>query len=379
VTSKRDDQRPDPDLLLKKLFEEEARERRGHLRIYLGAAPGVGKSYAMLQEGQRRKRRGTDVVVGYVETHNRPLTLEAAQGLEVVPRRKVLYQGVEIEEMDTDAVVARRPKVALIDELAHTNAPGSKHERRYEDVQEIIAAGINVISTLNIQHLQSLNDVVAGITGIRVRETVPDSVVDNADEVEVVDMSPEALRARMRHGNIYPPDQATRALAGFFRPGNLAALRELALRRVLGEVDQQLSEYMTVHGLEGWEAGERVCVLLDHTPVSEVAVRRAWRLAHAFTGELFAAYLSSETKEQGMTHILTVALDLNATLKELPGEDLEAELDAFLREEHIGHLTLIIDAPKRFSMRFRASLAERLLLRQPHLAVHLVAAHSAMA
>jgi two-component system sensor histidine kinase KdpD len=213
--------------------------------------------------------------------------------------------------MDTAAVIARRPQVALVDELAHTNAPGSAHEKRWQDVEEIRDAGITVISTLNIQHLESLNDVVAGITGVRVRETVPDHVVDEADELEVVDISPEALQSRMRHGNIYPPEQAQRALDSFFRKGNLAALRELVLKRVAMEVEQQLQEYMHEHRIEGWEAGERVLVLLDNTHASEVAIRRAWRLAHAFNGELIAAYPGPLLKEQGMTHTLTVALDLS--------------------------------------------------------------------
>jgi two-component system sensor histidine kinase KdpD len=209
-----EDERPDPDVLLRRLQREDQAATRGRLRLYLGAAPGVGKTYAMLQEGHRRHQRGTDVVVGFVETYTRPLTMEAAEGLEVIPRRKVEYQGVTLEEMDTDAVIARKPQVALVDELAHTNVPGSKHAKRYEDVSEILNAGITVISTLNIQHLESLNDVVAGVTGIHVRETVPDAIVDEADEVEVVDISPEALRSRMRHGNIYPKEQADRALAG---------------------------------------------------------------------------------------------------------------------------------------------------------------------
>ncbi|MCC6382232.1 MAG: sensor histidine kinase KdpD [Dehalococcoidia bacterium] len=351
-----------------------AAQIRGRLRLYLGAAPGVGKTYAMLHEGRRRRDRGTDVVVGFAETYNRPLTVEALEGMEVIPRKRVEYQGVVLEEMDTDAVIARHPQVALVDELAHTNAPGSKHEKRWQDIEEIRDAGITVISTLNIQHLESLNDVVAGITGIKVRETVPDRVVDDADEVEVVDISPEALQARMRHGNIYPPDQAQRALQGFFRAGNLAALRELVLKRVALEVEQQLHEYMHEHRLEGWEAGERVLVLLDNTPASEVAIRRAWRLAHAFNGELFAAYPAPLLREQGMTHILTVALDLNATTREIPGGDLAAELSALITAESVTHVTLLARPAGRFSLRPRRALAEQLLTRHPHLDVHLVRA-----
>ncbi|MGD9932421.1 MAG: sensor histidine kinase KdpD [Dehalococcoidia bacterium] len=365
-----DDPRPDPDAVLRKV--QEAESTRGRLRIYLGAAPGVGKTYAMLNEGKRRKSRGTDVVVGFAETYNRPLTVEALEGLEVVPRKRIEYQGVVLEEMDTAGVIARHPQVALVDELAHTNAPGSAHEKRWQDVEEIRDAGITVVSTLNIQHLESLNDVVAGITGVRVRETVPDHVVDEADEVEVVDVSPEALQARMRHGNIYPPEQAQRALDSFFRKGNLAALRELVLKRVALEVEQQLQEYMHEHRIEGWEAGERVLVLLDNKHASEVAIRRAWRLAHAFNGELIAAYPAPLLKEQGMTHILTVALDLNATTREIPGADVPAELSSLITAEGITHVTLVAQPRDRLAPFARPTLADRLLQRHPHLDVHLV-------
>lgn len=367
------DQRPEPEALLRKLKREEDQSSRGRLRIYLGAAPGVGKTYAMLNEGKRRAQRGTDVIVGIAETYGRPLTVEALEGLELIPRRAIEYRGVTLEEMDTDAVIARHPQVALVDELAHTNAPGSKHQKRWEDVQDILAAGITVISTLNIQHLESLNDVVAGITGIHVRETVPDSVVDEADEIEVVDISAQALRSRMRHGNIYPQDQASRALEGFFREGNLTALRELVLRRVAEQVEHQLDEYMHEHSLEGWETNERTVVLLDHTPASEVAVRRAWRLASAFDGELFAAYPEPLTREQGMTHILTVAMDLNAALRELPGDNVREELSALIRTENIVHLVLIADSAGGIVGFRRTGLVDAMMRAHPHLNIHLVA------
>lgn len=365
-----DDPRPDPNALLREMREAEA--TRGRLRIYLGAAPGVGKTYAMLNEGKRRKARGTDVVVGFAETYNRPLTVEAAEGLEIVPRKHIEYRGVVLDEMDTAPVIARRPQVALVDELAHTNAPGSTHDKRWQDIEEIRDAGITVISTLNIQHLESLNDVVAGITGIRVRETVPDHVVDDADELEVVDISPEALQARMRHGNIYPGGQADQALEGFFRKGNLAALRELVLKRVALGVEQQLQEYMHENRLEGWAAGERVLVLIDNSHASEVAIRRAWRLAHAFNGELFAAYPDTLLHEQGMTHLLTVALDLNATTRELSGEDMTLALSALIVAEGITQVTLLARPPRRFAWVRRTTLAEHLLALHPHLDIHLV-------
>ena len=213
---------------------------RGRLRVYLGAAPGVGKTYAMLAEGRRRRSRGTDVVVGYVETHGRAATAAQLGDLPVVPRTKVEYRGATFEEMDLDAVLARRPAVALVDELAHTNAPGGRHEKRWQDIEELLDAGIDVISTVNVQHLESLNDVVERITGVVQRETVPDAVVRAADQIELVDMSPEALRRRMAHGNIYPPERVDAALANYFRPGNLGALRELALLWVADRVEESL-------------------------------------------------------------------------------------------------------------------------------------------
>ncbi|MGH2583311.1 MAG: sensor histidine kinase KdpD, partial [Dehalococcoidia bacterium] len=281
-----DPERPDPDVLLAKLKREE-KPARGRLRIYLGMAPGVGKTYAMLNEGRRRlERRSADMIVGFVETYGRPKTIAALEGLEVIPRKKVTYRGVTLEEMDTDAVIARRPGVALVDELAHANAPGSKHEKRWQDVEEIRDRGIMVISTLNIQHLESLNDLVENITGVRVRETVPDWVVDDADEIELVDISPEALRSRLRHGNVYPPAQAQAAAENFFTLENLAALRSLALQRTAQEVEQQVEQYMRDLGREKLPAGEQVLVLVDERPHSRILLRRGWRIAGGIHAEL---------------------------------------------------------------------------------------------
>src|SRR3989441_5647855 len=269
--------------------------RRGRLRVYLAAAAGAGKTYAMLNEGHRRESRGTDVVVGYVETHRRPQTQAQLGDLEVIPRKKVTYRGVTLEEMDTEAIIARHPKVALIDKLAHTNVPGSKHAKRYQDVEEILDAGINVVTTLNIQHLESLNDLVASITGVRVRETLPDQILDQADEVELVDISPYALRQRMRHGNIYPPDRIEASLNNFFREGNLTALRELALRRTAEKTEAQLQQYMTEHGIsELWPASERVLVGFDARPHTREVIRDAWRLAHGLHADLIAVSIQPE-------------------------------------------------------------------------------------
>ena len=263
---------------------------RGQLRVYLGAAPGAGKTFAMLDEGRRRASRGTDVVVGYVETHQRPKTTAMLEGLTVLPRRQVDYRGTQFGEMDLDAVLARAPEVALVDELAHTNIPGSRHDKRWQDIEELLEAGIDVISTVNVQHLESLNDVVQTITGVPQRETVPDSVVRAADQVELVDMSPEALRRRMAHGNIYAPEKVDAALGNYFRVGNLTALRELALLWLADSVDDGLQRYREQHGIAAtWETRERVVVALTGGPEGETLVRRAARIATRTTGGEFLA------------------------------------------------------------------------------------------
>nr|WP_095875178.1 sensor histidine kinase KdpD [Streptomyces sp. TLI_235] len=266
---------------------------RGRLRIYLGAAPGVGKTYAMLGEAHRRAARGTDVVIALVEDHGRARTAELVAGLETVPRRPVEYRGARFTEMDLDAVLARRPEVALVDELAHTNVPGGRHAKRWEDVEVLLAAGIDVVSTVNIQHLESLGDVVEGITGVRQRETVPDEVVRRADQIELVDMSPQALRRRLAHGNVYPPDRADAALSHYFRPGNLTALRELALLWTADRVDEYLQRYRTEQGIAAtWQARERIVVGLTGGPEGGTLIRRAARIAARGSGsELLAVHI----------------------------------------------------------------------------------------
>jgi two-component system sensor histidine kinase KdpD len=288
-----EDTRPDPDIILARIQREEREAGRGHLRIYLGAFPGVGKTFAMLNEAHRRQTYGEDVVVGFVETHGRPNTEAQIAGLEVIPRKRVAYQGVVVEEMDVDAILKRHPQVCLVDELAHTNAPGSEREKRYEDVQVLLDAGIHVVSTMNVQHLESLNDTVETLTGIKVRETLPDSILDEADEVILIDLSPEGARARMEHGHIYPREQARAALNNFFRTENLSALRELALRRTAQEVDAQLDELMReTH--RGHEVEDRFLVLVDETPFARTLIRHAWRLAQALKAELLVAYVKRE-------------------------------------------------------------------------------------
>src|SRR5690242_3336542 len=360
--------------------------RHGRLRVYLGAVAGAGKTYAMLNEGHRRESRGTDVVVGYVETHGRSQTQAQIGDLEIIPRKKVTYRGVTLEEMDTDAIIARHPKVALIDELAHTNVPGSKHVKRYQDVLEILDAGIDVVTTLNIQHLESLNDLVASITGVRVRETLPDWILDQADEVELIDISPHALRQRMKHGNIYPPERIDAALNNFFREGNLTALRELALRRTAEKAESQLQEYMTEHKIDKlWPASERVLVGFDARPHSRQIIRDAWRLAHGLHADLIAvsiqpegylAFMSkligwfkygSEVKryrEEALRRVeehAVLAEDLGAEVIRTSSSDIARKLVEVAREHQVTQIVLGQPARSRWEEILRGSIINRVL------------------
>ncbi|MFF5138995.1 DUF4118 domain-containing protein [Streptomyces sp. NPDC013157] len=311
---------------------------RGKLRIYLGAAPGVGKTYAMLSEAHRRIERGTDCVVAFVEHHHRPRTEVMLHGLEQIPRKELEYRDSVFSEMDVDAVLARRPQVALVDELAHTNIPGSRNAKRWQDVEELLAAGIDVISTVNIQHLESLGDIVESITGVRQRETVPDEVVRRADQIELVDMSPQALRRRMAHGNIYKSDKVDAALSNYFRPGNLTALRELALLWVADRVDAYLTEYRSEHRVSAiWGSRERIVVGLTGGPEGRTLIRRAVRLAEKGAGgEVLAVYISrsdgltaASPKELAVQR--TLVEDLGGTFHQVVGDDIPVALLDFAR------------------------------------------------
>ena len=329
---------------------------RGRLRVYLGAAPGVGKTYAMLGEGHRRRERGTDVVAGYVECHGRRRTLELLDGLETVPRRAMEYRGARFTELDVDAVIARAPQVALIDELAHTNVPGSRHAKRWQDIEEILEAGINVITTVNIQHLDSLNDVVARITGVPQRETVPDEVVRRADQVELVDMTPEALRRRMAHGNVYPAERVDAALANYFRVGNLTALRELALLWLADKVDDQLDRYRADHRIEAtWEARERVVVALTGGPEGDTLIRRAARIADRAKGaDLIAVHVTVGDGRTGaspadLARQRTLVESLGGTYHQVVGDDIPQALLDFARGVNATQLVLGASRRGRFA------------------------------
>ena len=371
--------------------------RRGRLRVYLGSVAGSGKTYAMLNEGHRRESRGTDVVVGYVETHGRSQTQAQLGDLEVIPRKKVTYRGVTLEEMDTEAIIARHPRVALIDELAHTNVPGSKHAKRYQDVLEILDAGINVITTLNVQHLESLNDLVASITGVRVRETLPDRILDQADEVELIDISPYALRQRMRHGNIYPRERIDAALNNFFREGNLTALRELALRRTAEKTEAQLQQYMTEHGIsELWPASERVLVGFDHRPHTRQVIRDALRLAHGLHADLIAISIQPEGRlaftskligflkyggeakqrreaaQRRLEEHAVFAEDLGAEIIRTSSRDIAKTLVEVAHERQVTQLVLGQPARSHWEELLRGSIINRLLRLSTDIDIHLV-------
>ncbi|MEU6039073.1 sensor histidine kinase KdpD [Actinomadura sp. NPDC047616] len=320
---------------------------RGRLRIYLGAAPGVGKTYAMLAEGRRRKGRGTDVVVGFVETHGRPRTEEQLEGLEVVPRKVMEYRDTAFTELDVDAMIARHPQVALVDELAHTNVPGSRNAKRWQDIDEILDAGIDVISTVNIQHLDSVNDVVEAITGVPQRETVPDEVVRRADQVELIDMTPEALRRRMAHGNVYAPEKIDAALGNYFRVGNLTALRELALLWLADKVDDQLDRYRADHGIRGtWEARERVVVALTGGPEGDTLIRRAARIADRSKGaDLLAVHVANSDGLTGadpanLVRQRALVESLGGTYHQVVGDDVPTALLDFARGVNATQLVL---------------------------------------
>src|SRR5512135_1032865 len=338
--------RPDPDALL---VQAQAEERhRGKLKIFLGYAAGVGKTFAMLEAAHQRKREGVDVVVGYVETHKRADTEGMLAGLEILPRKNIEYHGVQLAEMDVDAVIARRPALVLVDELAHSNAQGSRHPKRYIDVEEVLDAGIDVYTTLNIQHLESLNDVVAQVTGVIVRETVPDHVIDQASEIEVIDLPPDELLTRLKEGKVYIPDQAARAIQEFFRKGNLTALREMSFRRAAERVDNQMRSYMRTRAIPGvWPAGERLLVCISPSPYAEKIVRTARRLADELNADWFVVYVEVATKPElnpvkraRIDATLRLAESLGAKARTIAGRTIPEAVFAYARKHNISKIVV---------------------------------------
>ena len=372
------DERPTAEEMLARVRGTERVDGRGRLRVYLGMAPGVGKTYRMLEEGHRRRGRGTDLVVGFVEAHGRPETERLLDGLEIVPRHRVDYRGVVVEEMDTDAVLLRAPTVALVDELAHTNAPGSPRTKRWEDVNVLLDAGIDVVSTCNIQHLESVADAVATITGAPVNERIPDEVLAAADEVELVDMSPFALRQRMRHGNVYPADRTRIALDRFFTEGNLTALRELALRFVAGRVDAQLEDIGAARVSP--TVSERVMVLVDPSPATPRALRRAAATAAILRAPLLAVVVhlpaddgAPAERTRRMREHLDDATDLGAEIVTSEATDLVEGIVAVARGRRVTRLVMPHRPSSAVERMRRASLADRILERLPTLEITIVA------
>ncbi|HKX07826.1 MAG TPA: sensor histidine kinase KdpD [Stellaceae bacterium] len=373
----RGDHRPSPEALL----EAARAERRGKLKIFLGAAPGVGKTYEMLQQGTARRRDGVDAVIGVVETHGRIETEQLVRGFEVIPRRRIDYRGRTLEEMDLDAVLARRPKLVLVDELAHTNAPGSRHPKRYLDVEELLAAGVDVYTTLNIQHVESLNDVVAQITRIRVRETVPDGIIDRADEIEVADLTPEDLMQRLREGKVYVKDQARRALRHYFLPGNLAALRELALRRTAQRVDEQMLTYMQAHAIAGpWAAGERLLVCVSENPISAQLVRQTRRIADQLKAKWTALYIEtsahhrlSEVERDRIADTLRLAERLGGEAITVPGSRIADDVIAFAQSNNVTQIILGRSDRARWQQLLYGSVASDLTRKAGTIGIQIVA------
>jgi two-component system sensor histidine kinase KdpD len=369
------DRGPSADALLARIKAQD----RPRLRVYIGAAPGVGKTYSMLREAHALRARGLDVVAGLIETYGRKETEAQIEGLEVVPRRNVEYRGTTLEEMDVDAIIARKPQVCIVDELAHSNIPGSRHEKRYQDVLELLDAGIHVMTAVNIQHLETLNDAVARVTGVRVRETVPDTFFDRADEVINVDVTVEELRNRLREGKVYRPEKVEQALANFFRKGNLSTLRELALRAVADEVGEKAASYRAREGLEPALIPERVMVCMSSNPLAPRVIRTGARIAGRLGAKWFAVYVETPRERPGAAQ-QSSALDDNVKLAESLGAtvvrvsaDRPAEgLIAFAQREGVTHVIFGQSARSRWELIWQGSTLDRFLNAVPDAAVQVV-------
>lgn len=370
------DKRPSPEALL----EQASRETRGHLKVFLGAAPGVGKTYEMLLSAAALRRAGVDAVIGLVETHGRAETEALVKGFEIVPRKRLDHRGRPLDEMDLDAILMRAPKLVLVDELAHTNAAGSRHPKRYMDVEDLLAVGIDVHTTVNIQHLESLNDVVAQITRIRVRETVPDAFIDRADEIEVIDLTPGDLIQRLKEGKVYVPTTAERALTHYFSPGNLTALRELALRRTAQRVDQQLLTHMQAHAISGpWTAGDRLLVVVNEHPKALSLIRYARRMAERLRAPWAALYVEtphalrlSETERDRIADALRLAEKLGAQAVTIPGSELAKEIMDYAGKNNFSHVVIGKSQRSRLHETLFGSVTAEIIRRAGNVAVHVI-------
>jgi two-component system, OmpR family, sensor histidine kinase KdpD len=353
-------------------------KKQGVFKLWLGYSPGVGKTYSMLSEAIRRHSRGEDVVIGVIETHGRKPIAELAARIETVPRKKLEYKGAQFEEMDVDAILARKPAVVVIDELAHTNIEGSKHAKRYEDVIELLDANIDVLSTVNVQHVESISPMVQRITGVIVRETVPDWVIQRAGEIVMADLTPEALQTRMRRGDIYPVDRAERALGNFFRRGNLIALRELALRTVAQQVDRTLETYRAQEHLESEpQVRERIVVSVSSNPAAQYLIARGGRMAHAIDAELYVVYIDmgQDTRDEDrrtLAENIRFAENMGATVVRLQGKDVATTLAKFVREKHITQVIFGRSATSGWRRYLYLSAVQRFLRNAPPVDVHIV-------
>jgi two-component system, OmpR family, sensor histidine kinase KdpD len=360
-------------------LEEVAPEKKqGIFKLFLGYAPGVGKTYSMLSEGIRRYSRGEDVVIGVVETHGRKGVLELVSKLETVPRREIEYKGTVFTEMDVDAILARKPAVVVVDELAHTNIEGSKHPKRYQDVIDLLDAKIDVLSTVNVQHIESLNPLVERITGVHVRETVPDWVIQRAEEIVMSDLTPEALQTRMKRGDIYPVDRAERALGNFFRRGNLIALRELALRQVAQVVDKSLEAHWSREGLQQTVAvREKIAVAISSNPIAQYLIARGARMAHGIDAELYVVYVDRAVDEDGdnrrtLQENIQFAENLGATVVRLPRGSVAERMAEFVREKHITHVIFGRSAQEGWRKYLYLTVIQKFLRNAPPIDVHIV-------
>lgn len=360
-------------------LEEAAPSKKGGVfKLFLGYAPGVGKTYSMLSEAIRRHTRGEDVVIGVIESHGRKATADLAAQLDSVPRRRLEYKGTTFEEMDVDAIVARNPRVVLIDELAHTNVEGSKHAKRYQDVLEVLDAGIDVLSTMNIQHLESITPTVQSITGITVRETVPDWVLKRVDEVVMSDLTPEALQSRMRRGDIYPLDRVGRALGNFFRPGNLIALRELALRQVAQAVDRSLESYRERDDSSAAVAvRERIAVCISSNPAAQYLIARAARMAQAMDGDLHVVYVdlgqdTSEKNQKTLAANIQFAENVGASIEKVKGNSVAEAVADYVRRKHITQVVFGRSATTGVKRYLYLSAIHKFLRDAPPVDVHIV-------
>jgi two-component system sensor histidine kinase KdpD len=355
---------------------------RGTFKLFLGYAPGVGKTFNMLSEAIRRRQRGEDIVIGVVETHGRPRTAELAEQLEQIPRRKIEYKGVVFEEMDLDGIIARHPQIVLIDELAHTNIVGSKHRKRYEDVLDVLAANIDVLATMNVQHIESVAPTVQSVTGIQIRETVPDWLVQRADEIVMADLTPEALQTRMRRGDIYGVDRAEKALTNFFRRGNLIALRELALQHVTKAVDRTLTAYMDSKRIEAhWAVRERVAVCISANSSSQILIARGARVAEGVGGELFVLHVDtgedlSDEEKAALTTNVQFARNLDAQVFTIEGKSVAHAAAKFVREKRITHVVFGRTAVHGFRKYLYYWAIQHFLKESPNVDVHIVTQHS---